>query len=303
MVAGSAEGQQATAAWVALIFQPMSSEARRLAELCGRSLAEMGYQARLLSAWELARSMENSGVRMAVTFGGDGTIIRASRWLAGTGTPILGVAMGKLGFLTELATDSACERLPGILEGAYWVDERLMVAARVHPVQEQAEQRKPAREGELPVADVAPMLALNEVVIGRGVSPKVVDIDVMVDGVHLVHYVADGLILSTPTGSTAYSLSAGGPVLAPGVQGLLLVPLAPHLAVLKSLVVPLSARIDIRASSEQPPLMVLDGQEQIPLRNDQLVSVEIAEERTLFARTGNRSSFYETLVQSYNKKR
>ncbi len=147
------------------------------------------------------------------------------------------------------------------------------------------------------------MLALNEVVIGRGVSPKVVDIDVMVEGVHLVHYVADGLILSTPTGSTAYALSAGGPVIAPGVEGLLLVPLAPHLAVLKSLVVPRSARIDIRASSDQPPLMVLDGQEQIPLRNGQKVTVQIAEERTVFARTGSRASFYETLVQNYHKKR
>jgi NAD+ kinase len=238
---------------------------------------------------------------MAITFGGDGTIIRAARWLAGTGTPILGVAMGKLGFLTELSPDRACDQVPDILAGNYWLDERLMVGARVHPVQDVPAGRGMADDADL--ADIAPLLALNEVVIGRGVSPKVVDIDVMVDGVHLVHYTADALILSTPTGSTAYALSAGGPVLAPGVEGLLLVPLAPHLAVLKSLVVPLSARIDVRAVSDQPLLMVLDGQEQIPLRSGQWVTVEIARERTLFARIGSRSSFYETLVQSYNKKR
>jgi NAD+ kinase len=297
------EAQGATAPRVALIFQPMSADARLLAEKCGRSLSALGYDVRQLSAWELSPAMDNKGVRMAITFGGDGTIIRAARWLAGNGTPILGVAMGKLGFLTELAPESACDRLPHILAGDYWVDERLMVGARVHPVKEAAESRGPVTAGESPVVDVAPMLALNEVVIGRGVSPKVVDIDVMVDGVHLVHYVADALILATPTGSTAYALSAGGPVLAPGVQGLLLVPLAAHLAVLKSLVVPLSARIDVRAASDQPLLMVLDGQEQIPLRSHQLVTVEIARERALFARTGSRSSFYETLVQSYNKKR
>lgn len=297
------EPRRTTTGAVALIFQPMSGEARELTERCAKSLTALGYEVRPLSAWELSSSSSNGGVRLAVTFGGDGTIIRAARWLAGTGTPILGVAMGKLGFLTELPPENACDKLPDILAGNYWLDERLMVGARVHPVQETPELKVAASVGEMPGTDVASLLALNDVVIGRGASPRVVDIDVMVDGVHLVHYVADGLILATPTGSTAYSLSAGGPVLAPGVQGLLLVPLAPHLAVLKSLVVPLSARIEVRATSEQPPLMVLDGQDQVPLRNGQLVTVKIARERTLFARTGSRSSFYETLVQSYNKKR
>ena len=297
------EPRAVTTGAVALIFQPMSAEARQLAERCAKGLSALGYEVRSLSAWELSPEANRDGVQMAVTFGGDGTIIRAARWLAGTGTPILGVAMGRLGFLTELPPENACEKLPDILAGNYWLDERLMVGARVHPVQEAAEPRAVRTDGEASAADIAPLLALNDVVIGRGASPKVVDIDVMVDGVHLVHYVADGLILATPTGSTAYSLSAGGPVLAPGVQGLLLVPLAAHLAVLKSLVVPLSARIDVRAASEQPPLMVLDGQEQVPLRNNQLVTVKIAKERALFARTGSHSSFYETLVQSYNKKR
>ena len=297
------EPRAITSGAVALIFQPMSVEARQLAERCSKSLSALGYEVMPLSAWELPHDASRDGVQIAVTFGGDGTIIRAARWLAGTGAPILGIAMGRLGFLTELPPENACEKLPDILAGNYWLDERLMIAARVRPVQEAAEDTVGEIGGEGPAADIAPLLALNDIVIGRGASPKVVDIDVMVDGVHLVHYVADGLILSTPTGSTAYSLSAGGPVLAPGVQGLLLVPLAAHLAVLKSLVVPLSARIHVRASSDQPPLMVLDGQEQVPLRNNQLVTVRIAKERALFARTGSRSSFYETLVQSYNKKR
>lgn len=286
---------------LALLFQPKSDEARRVAEVCRDNLASLGHSVTLLSAWDVAPGAASKGVKMAVTFGGDGTIIRAARWLAGTGTPILGVAMGRLGFLTELSPERACERLPQIVEGDYWIDERLMIGARVHPAQHTIDPSAPVDTATQP--DVAPLLALNEVVIGRGASPKVVDIDVFVDGVHLVHYLADSLILATPTGSTAYALSAGGPVLAPGVQGVELVPLAPHLAVLRSLVVPLSARIDVRASADQPPLMVLDGQEQIPLRNNQQVTVQLAPERTLFARTGSRASFYETLVQSYNKKR
>lgn len=286
---------------LALVFQPRADGSRRLADQCADIATGLGHEVTLVSARDLSAGDDNRGLKMAVTFGGDGTIIRAARWLAGTGTPILGVAMGRLGFLTELAPELVCGRLPEILDGDYWVDERLMMGARVHSVESSSEPR-PRGQGDTGV-ETAALLALNDVIIGRGVSPKVVDIDVMVDGVHLVHYVADGLILATPTGSTAYALSAGGPVLAPGVQGLLLVPLAAHLAVLKSLVVPLSARIEVRASSEQAPLMVLDGQEQIPLRNDQLVTVQIAPERTLFARVGSRASFYETLVQSYNKKR
>lgn len=288
---------------VALVFQPRLAEARLLAEQCSKVVEAAGYVPRLLPAWELSPSVDSSGLQLAVTFGGDGTIIRAARWLAGTGVPILGIAMGKLGFMTELPPESACDRLPSVLAGNYWIDERTMLSARVHPVAEaRGEAGGDVAEVEAGRADSAPLIALNDVVIARGASPRVAQIDVSVDGVPLVRYVADGLVLATPTGSTAYALAAGGPVLAPGVQGLLIVPVAAHLAVLRSLVVPVSARIEVRASAEQPTLLVLDGQEQIPLRNNQPVTVEMARERTLFARTGSRSRFYETLVESLKKR-
>lgn len=289
---------------VALIYQPARTEARRLAEQCCKIVEASGFAPRLLSAWELGPAVEGgSGVRLAVTFGGDGTIIRAARWLAGSGIPILGVAMGKLGFLTELPPQNVCQRLPSILEGNYWTDERLMLSAQVHAAPEagaEAVEDPATGHGE----DVAssPLLALNDVVIARGASPRVVQIDVAVDGVHVVHYVADGLIVSSSTGSTAYALSAGGPVLAPGVEGMVVVPVAAHLAVLRSLVVPASARVEIRTSAEQPTLLVLDGQLQIPLRNNQPVSVGIAKERTLFARIGSKCRFYETLVEGLKKR-
>ncbi len=280
------EGGQA----VALVFQPMSVEARRLADQCRKMVETLGYTPRMLSAWELGPSVTSEGVRLAVTFGGDGTIIRAARWLAGSGVPILGIAMGKLGFLTELQPEVVCERLPAVLAGDYWIDERGMLAARVEAGQQP--------DG----AAASPLIALNDVVIARGASPRVAQIDVAVDGVPLTRYVADGLVMATPTGSTAYALSAGGPVLAPGVQGMVIVPVAAHLAVLRSLVVPVSARIEVRASADQPTLLVLDGQVQIPLKNDQPVTVEMARERTLFARTGTPSRFYESLVESLKKR-
>ncbi len=275
---------------VALIFQPMLVEARRLADQCAKVVEVAGYAPRQISAWELGPQVSSEGVRLAVTFGGDGTIIRAARWLAGTGVPILGVGMGKLGFLTELPPEEACDRLPSVLAGDYWVDERLMLSAMVEA------GRQP--DGVM----ASPLIALNDVVVARGASPRVAQIDVSVDGVQVVHYVADGLIVATPTGSTAYALSAGGPVMAPGAQGLLIVPVAAHLAVLRSLVVPVSARIEVRAAAEQPTLLVLDGQVQIPLRNNQPVVVQMAPEKTLFARTGSRNRFYETLVESLKKR-
>ncbi len=275
---------------VALIFQPMLMEARRLADQCLRIVETAGYTPRLQSAWELGPSVSSEGVRLAITFGGDGTIIRAARWLAGTGVPILGVAMGKLGFLTEMQPDVVRDRLPSVLAGDYWVDERSMLAARVESGQQP--------DG----APASPLIALNDVVIARGASPRVAQIEVQVDGVPLVKYVADGLVVATPTGSTAYALSAGGPVVAPGVQGVLIVPVAAHLAVLRSMLVPVSARIEVRASADQPTLLVMDGQVQIPLKNNQPVTVEMAKERTLFARTGTPSRFYETLVESLKRR-
>lgn len=286
---------------VALVFQPMLAKARQLAAQCGKIVEAEGYQPRLLSAWELGSSASTSGLHLAMTFGGDGTIIRSARWLAGTNVPILGVAMGRLGFLTELPPENACEKLPSVLAGSYWRDERLMLSARVHARPETGDGEGDALSGRGDVAVSEELLALNEVVVARGASPRVLHIEVAVNGVHLARYVADGLIVSTPTGSTAYALSAGGPVIAPEVDAILVVPVAAHLTALRSLVVPASAQIEVRASSEQPSLLVLDGQMQVPLRNHQPVTVQVARERTVFARMGSRSRFFESLVASLTK--
>lgn len=288
---------------VALVFQPVRPEARRLAELCGKVVEANGFEARLFSAWELGPSVDDdSNVRMAVTFGGDGTIIRAARWLAGSGIPILGVAMGKLGFLTELPPQQVCEQLPAILAGNYWRDERVMLSAQVHTVPASGVEGVDGVGDDAEDVASAPLIALNDVVIARGTSPRVVQVDLSVDGVPVAHYVADGLIVSSATGSTAYALSAGGPVMAPDIDAMVVVPIAAHLAVLRSLVVPGSSRVEIRASADQPTLLVLDGQVQIPLKNNQLVSVGVASERTVFARVGCRSRFYETLVEGFKKR-
>ena len=277
---------------VALVYQPAVPEARGLAQRCAAVVEAMGYVPRFISAWELSPSSPSGGVHLAVTFGGDGTIIRAARWLAGTGVPILGTAMGKLGFMTELPPEVACEGLKEVLEGSYWVDERLMLMAKIG-----------GRNGQTDTSVGGEhLLALNEVVVTRGSTVRVVHIDVKVDQAPLVRYVADGVIVATPTGSTAYSLAAGGPVLAPNVPAMLIVPVAAHLTPLRSIVVPPTSRVDLTPSADQPAVLVLDGQTQINLEHEQHVSVEVAREKTLFARTGKQSRFYETLVPSLKKR-
>jgi NAD+ kinase len=286
---------------VALVFQPAVEAARRLAERCASVVEAKGLSPIFVSAWDLTPSVDRSGVRLAVTYGGDGTIIRAARWLAGTGIPILGVAMGKLGFMTELRPDAACEGLEAVLDGGFWIDERLMLRARIDETAAAgASAENPA--GQARPAETDPLLALNEIVVTRGDSVRVLQVDVAIDDIPLVQYVADGVIVATPTGSTAYSLAAGGPIVAPGIEGLLITPVAAHLAVLRSIVVPASSRIELRAHSDQPAVLALDGQRQIVLRGDQRVWVEVAPERTLFARTGRSSRFYETLVPSLKKR-
>jgi NAD+ kinase len=286
---------------VALVFQPAVDAARRLAERCASVVEAKGLSPIFVSAWDLTPSVDRSGVRLAVTYGGDGTIIRAARWLAGTGIPILGVAMGKLGFMTELRPDAACEGLEAVLDGGFWIDERLMLRARIDETAAAgASAENPA--GQARPAETDPLLALNEIVVTRGDSVRVLQVDVAIDDIPLVQYVADGVIVATPTGSTAYSLAAGGPIVAPGIEGLLITPVAAHLAVLRSIVVPASSRIELRAHSDQPAVLALDGQRQIVLRGDQRVWVEVAPERTLFARTGRSSRFYETLVPSLKKR-
>jgi NAD+ kinase len=286
---------------VALVYQPAVAEARRLAERCAFIAEARGLLPVFISAWDLTPSVDSANIRLAVTFGGDGTIIRAARWLAGTGIPILGVAMGKLGFMTELRPEAACEGLASVLEGEFWIDERLMLIATTeeHPLGQLGHgyEGNADQPGEMEA-----LIALNEVVLTRGDSVRVLHVDVMVDDAPLAQYVADGVVVATPTGSTAYALAAGGPILTPNIEAILIVPVAAHLAVLRSIVVPASARIELRAHSDQPAVLALDGQRQITLSGDQRVWVEVAPQRTRFARTGKPARFYETLVPSLKKR-
>lgn len=261
---------------VALVFQAFKHSPTELAAQTREELGRNGLEARLHSVFDLkpdsARDLD-----LVVTFGGDGTVLRVARWLAGAGAaaPIVPVRMGSLSFLGELTPEQVPDRLHPYLEGDYWLDERTMLAVET---------------------DGRRALALNDAVIGRGAASRAVRLDLWVDEAFVSHYVADGLVLASPTGSTGYALAAGGPVLAPGLNAIIIQPVAPHLASLRSLVVPGSSAIRVLMHTYQPGVLTLDGQIDYVCSDGQQTVVTTASERAYFARRGGRADFYRDLA-------
>ena len=185
---------------------------------------------------------------VVLSFGGDGTLLRSAHEVGHTGTPLLGINIGRLGFLADVEIGDVQETIHQLERGDYQLDHRLVLAAEV--------DSEPPRH----------FWALNEIVIERGGAVGMIAIDVAVDGVPLNRYWADGLIIATPTGSTAYSLAAGGPIVAPGADVLLLSPLAPHTLTVRPFVLPASSVLEARVvSRRQPYVLAADGLSTEPM--------------------------------------
>jgi NAD+ kinase len=164
-----------------------------------------------------------------VVLGGDGTLLRVSHLLARLNVPVLGVNFGSLGFLTEIALDELYPALRGVIEGEYEYDERRMLHAET------------TRDGRVEKADV-----LNDVVITKAALSRIIELDVFVDGLFVSAFRADGLIVSSPTGSTAYNLAAGGPILHPTLPAIAITPICPHMLTNRPLVVGDKSTIEVR---------------------------------------------------------
>ena len=197
----------------------VDSGARVLAE-ARRFLTEAGVEV-LESTREESRTVPGRA-RLIVTLGGDGTMLSAARLAAARGVPILGVNLGRLGFLTELEADGLCAGLRRFLDGDYRLDERMLIEVSVD------------REGQR----VRRAVGLNELVLQRAAPDGLVRLRLMVDGLEIGQIDADGLIVATATGSTAYALAAGGPILEPSLQELVLVPMSPFALTVRPIVVP-----------------------------------------------------------------
>ncbi|ATB41676.1 NAD(+) kinase [Cystobacter fuscus] len=182
---------------------------------------------------------------LVVVLGGDGTLIHAARMLDGRPTPILGVNLGTLGFMTEISADDIFPALDAVLAGRFKLESRMKLCCRL------------VREGKVLVQDEV----LNDVVINKGALARVADHEVSIEGVPVAMYKADGVILATPTGSTAYSLSAGGPIVHPSVDCTVLTPICSHALTHRSTLVPADRTIRITLCSETADtFLTLDGQ-------------------------------------------
>jgi NAD+ kinase len=211
---------------------------------------------------------------LIVVLGGDGTLLSVARLGGARELHVLGINLGGLGFLTEVSTDDAVAALQRVFAGDYQLDRRTTLAVRV------------LRRG----AVVASSQVLNDAVINKSALARIIDLHTSVDGEYLCIYKADGLIVATPTGSTAYSLSAGGPLVGPGVAVMLLAPICPHTLTLRPLVLADTSvvRVQLRAP-DQEVFLTLDGQEGIPLLDGDVVEIARSPHVVALVRTVARS--------------
>lgn len=277
----------------AVIYQPLQANAESLAQRCAEYLTAAGHTVAMYSSWALGPSVPTAGLSLAITMGGDGTILRVARWLADSGVPIVGVKLGRLGFLAELQPSELFGSLDPYVSGDYWLDERAMLRARYLPSADDPERTSGQ---ESPGGEAADMLALNDIVVSRGPPGRTLRASVLVDGTDLVDYTADGVIVATATGSTAYSFAAGGPILTPEAPNLVVTPICPHIHGLNTLVLPADVVITIRISASQPAGLTCDGHIDIPMLDGDAVDIRAAPQKTLFARRGSRGAFYRSLI-------
>ena len=244
----------------------------------GRGLT-LYSEPRLDSFWNRdVPSFDSVDLDALITFGGDGTLLRGARLLAGRETPILGVNLGRVGFLTSATRDSLEAALDALVAGKYQTERRQALRATIRDA-----------EGETR----STQMAVNDVAVHKGGVARVIRVNVFIQGENVGPYSADGIIVATPTGSTAYSLSAGGPIVVPGVEAIIVTPIAAHTLAVRPLVVPATYRIVIEpiAGWSDDLLVSFDGQTGTTLAPGESVDVCRADHRVCLIRLGGEGFF------------
>ena len=254
--------------------------AHQLADEVADYLAGRGVEAVWhTSSWDDSHLLDYMpGTELLICLGGDGTVLRAARTVIPYPIPILGVNMGRLGFLAEVRPKDLLERLPDVLEGRCRIEERAMLQAQI------------------PVWGVT-YHALNDVVLGRHTVSRPVYVDVAVDGSRLAIHRCDAMIVASATGSTAYSLSAGGPILHPESQDIVLTPVAPHMATARPLVLPPDAVVDLTVGADNDAVVSVDGQVDRQLAAGDTVSVCRSPYIARFVRFSDPRDYYGMLAE------
>jgi NAD+ kinase len=265
---------------------PKMPEAFSEAEAMAVFLKEMGMDAPHGSIYDedLRKRVRTGEFDLLIIAGGDGSILRAGHLCAPSRVPILGVNLGRIGFLLQVERTDWRAYFRKMFDGEAWIENRMMLRA------EHIRAGDPMGEWH----------ALNEVVVGRGQMLRPVRLTASVDGRELISYVADGLIAATPTGSTAYALAAGGPILPPELRNILLVPIAPHLSVDRAVVLAEGSTVSIIPKTENAVLSV-DGQTPVGLMEDDRIDVRAADINAQFVRFGDPGYFYRNLTAHMNE--
>jgi NAD+ kinase len=228
----------------------------------------------------LHEGMLNGSQDLLIALGGDGTMLRAGHISSNYGVPILGINMGSYGFLTEIQRDEWQDALQRVLAGDYWLEERMMLECALI-----REERELGRWN-----------ALNDVVISRGEEIRPVQLKIHINQRHLSTVVADAIIASTATGSTAYALAAGGPILSPELRNIILVPVAPHLSIEQTLVLAETVLVAVEVFTSHQAVICVDGQPSIALKTEDRVEIHASDKVVKFIRFQDPGYFYRNLI-------
>jgi NAD+ kinase len=271
----------------AIAIHPQMPQAESMAQEIAEHLIQRGKSALYGSLYDetLREKVKQHAFDLLIALGGDGTMLRSGHLCAPSNLPILGINLGRLGFLIEIEKDEWQSALDRLWEKGCWLENRMML---------QAEHMRDANI--LGRWDV-----LNECVVGRGAVMKSVRIRADVDGRHMTTYVADALITATATGSTAYALAAGGPIMPPELRNILLVPVAPHLSVDRAVILHEGSTVLITIHTDHDAIMSVDGQPAVHMKDGDQVRVRAGGHAAQFVRFQEPDYFYRNLTSRMQK--
>ena len=267
---------------IAFLGHPNIPDALEVAGTMAEIWRAMGGRVQVGSLYdeELRQCVKAGEFDLVIALGGDGTMLRTGHLCAPADIPLLGVNIGHFGFLVEVKRDNWREALTQLAAGKFRFEDRMMIAARC------------LRAGE-PDTDFD---VINDVVVARGQYVRPIEVEATLDGARIASYIADGLIAATPTGSTAYALAAGGPILPPEMRNILLMPVAPHLSVDRAVVLSEGASICITVKTKHEAVVSVDGQASLSVVSGDCVQIKAHEKSLRMIRFEDPGYFYRNLT-------
>jgi NAD+ kinase len=287
---------------IGILHHPRKPDSLSLSKQMGDFLLARGCTLWSGSAWDEPEALSHvAGLDLLVTLGGDGTMLRAARIGSRYGVPLLGIKLGRVSFLAEVQPDDWRTPLESLLEGQYWLEERMLLDVDVADGDTSPGAENPAagqrrRSGMIAVPPNHTYTALNDVVISRGGIARLISIDTWVDQSYLTTYRADGVIVATPTGCTGYALAAGGPILPPELKNILLLPICPHLSLDRPVILSQGSTVSFEIHADHPAILTVDGQSEIALAEGDRVEVRASQHVSHFVHLQDRAYFYRTLM-------